>query len=156
MQLCVVMSNSRSLACLLVVTLLAIGCAEDASSPTSPSSSGGSLALTTEQLTGTWNLVSLQSAGQAEETKPSGATYTLTFENGRLSTRADCNVCSGAFKLSGNTLSAGPALACTRAACPTMAFENAYTRVLAGDSTITLSDGMLVLSSSRGVVKFAR
>ena len=150
------MSNSRSLACLLVITALAIGCAESASSPTSPSSSGGSLALTTEQLAGTWNLVSLQSAGQAEEAKPSGATYTLTFENGRLSTRADCNVCGGTFTLSGNALTAGPALACTRAACSTMAFESAYTKVLGGESTVTLSDGMLVLSSSRGVLKFSR
>ena len=150
------MNNSRSLACLLVVTALSVGCAESASSPTSPSSSGGSLALTTEQLAGTWNLVSLQPAGLAEEAKPSGASYALTFENGRLSTRADCNVCSGGFNLSGNTLTAGPALACTRAACATMAFESAYTKMLSGESTVTLSEGILVLSSSRGVLKFAR
>jgi heat shock protein HslJ len=156
LQSCVVMSNSRSFACLLVVASLAIGCAESASIPTSPSSSGGSLALTAEQLAGTWNLVSLQSTGQAEEAKPSAATYTLTFDNGRLSTRVDCNVCSGAFELSGTTLRAGPALACTRAACPTMAFEAAYTSLLSGEITVTLADGVLVLSSPRGVLKFAR
>ncbi len=150
------MSNSQSLVCLLVVASLAIGCAESASIPTSPSSAGGSLTLTTEQLAGTWKLVFLQSAGQVEEATPSGATYTLTFDNGRLSTRADCNMCSGAFELSGSTLKAGPALACTRAACPTMAFESVYTRLLSGESTVTMTDGTLVLSSARGVLKFVR
>jgi heat shock protein HslJ len=90
------------------------------------------------------------------ESTPPGATYTLTFANGRLSTRADCNTCSGAFQLSGQTLTAGPALACTRAACSTMPFENAYTRMLSGESTVTLSDAVLVLSSSRGVLRFTR
>ena len=115
-----------------------------------------SLALTADQLAGTWNLRSIQLTGQAEEATPPGTNYTLTFTDGRLSTRVDCNVCSGGFALSGRTLTAGPALACTRAACPTMAFENAYTGLLGGDSTVTLSDGMLVLSSSRGVLGFTR
>jgi len=150
------MGNSRSFACLLVVASLAVGCAESQSIPTSPSSGSGSLALTTDQLAGTWRLVSLQSVGQAEEATPSNATYTLTFANGRLSTRADCNVCGGAFQLSGQRLVAGPALACTRAACPTMAFEAAYTGVLGGESTVTLSDDVLVLSSARGVLRFTR
>ena len=71
-------------------------------------------------------------------------------------TRADCNLCNGTFTLLGHTLTAGPALACTRAACPTMAFENGYTSLLSGDSTVTLSSGALVLSSSRGVLRFTR
>jgi heat shock protein HslJ len=76
------------------------------------------------------------------------------FAQGRLSTRADCNVCSGEFALSGQTLTAGPALACTRAACPTMAFENDYTRLLGGNSMIALSGDTLALSSERGVLRF--
>ena len=131
----------------LVVASLAIGCAESSSTPTAPSS---------DQFTGTWNLLSIQPAGQAEQPTPPGARYTVLFADGRLSTRVDCNVCSGGFALSGQTLTAGPALACTRAACPTMAFENAYTSLLSGDSTITLSGSTLVLSSSRGVLRFAR
>jgi heat shock protein HslJ len=78
------------------------------------------------------------------------------LKNGRLSTRADCNVCGGAFQLSGKTLIAGPALACTRAACPTMAFESTYTSMLSGESTVTFSDGVLELSSARGVLRFTR
>jgi len=107
-------------------------------------------------LAGTWNLQSLQPAGDVDQTTPAGATYTLTFADGRLSTRADCNVCGGPFILSGQTLTAGPTLACTRAACPTMAFESTYMRLLGGDSTVTLADGALVLSSARGVLHFTR
>jgi heat shock protein HslJ len=135
--------------CLIVsaVVSLAIGCAESSSIPAAPSS---------DPLAGTWNLVSIQPAGQPDQPTPPGARYTLSFADGRLSTRVDCNVCSGAFALSGQTLTAGPALACTRAACPTMAFENAYTSLLSGDSSLTLSGSTLVLSSSRGVMRFAR
>jgi heat shock protein HslJ len=100
--------------------------------------------------------VSIQPTGQAEQTKPAGATYTATFADGRLSTRVDCNQCAGSFALSGQTLTAGPALACTRAACPTMAFENTYTSILGGDSTVALSGSTLVLSSPRGVLRFVR
>jgi len=158
------MSSSLSLAGCVVVALLATGCADSASTPTSPSSGtgsptsplAGSSAPTVEQLAGTWNLQSLQPAGDAVQPTPAGASYTLTFADGRLSTREDCNLCGGAFKLSGETLTAGPALACTRAACPTMAFESTYGRLLSGDSTVTLSNGTLVLSSARGVMRFTR
>jgi heat shock protein HslJ len=148
--------NSSPLVSLLVVATFAIGCAQSASTPTSPSAVGGSLTLTTDQLAGTWNLSSIQPGGQSDQATPPGASYTLIFADGRLSTRADCNMCSGAFALSGQTLTAGPALACTRAACPTMAFENTYTKLLGGDSTVTLSGDTLVLSSARGVMRFTR
>jgi len=85
-----------------------------------------------------------------------GASYTLTFADGRLSTREDCNRCSGTFSLSGQTLTAGPKMACTLAACPTMAFQSTYGRLLSGESTVTLSNGTLVLSSSRGELRFTR
>ena len=158
------MNSSLSLARVVVVALLATGCA---GSPTAPSSSSGSPTSpgdqsplsgspTVDQLAGTWNLQSIQPAGEAVQTTPAGANYTLTFADGRLSTRADCNMCGGTFSLSGQTLTAGPALACTRAACPTMAFESTYTRLLGGDSTVTLSTGTLVLSSARGVLRFTR
>jgi heat shock protein HslJ len=140
----------------LVIIASFVGCAERSSTPTVPSSVAGSPALTADQLSGTWTLVSIQPAGQADQPTPPGASYTLTFADGRLSTRVDCNVCNGVFALSGQTLSAGPALACTRAACPTMAFENGYTALLSGDSTVTLSANDLALSSARGVLRFRR
>jgi heat shock protein HslJ len=140
---------------LAIVASLAVGCSESSSTPTS-SSASGSPAFTADQLAGTWNLLSILPTGQAERATPAGATYNLTFADGRLSTRVDCNTCSGAFALSGQTLTAGPTLACTRAACPTMAFENAYTSLLGGESTVTVSGGTLVLSSARGVLRFTR
>jgi heat shock protein HslJ len=148
--------NARSLAALVVVASFVGGCAERASTQSSPSSIAGSPALTADQLSGTWTLVSIQPTGQVDQSTPPGASYTLTFADGRLSTRVDCNVCNGAFTVSGQTLTAGPALACTRAACPTMAFENGYTSLLSGESTVTLSSNVLALSSARGVLRFRR
>src|SRR6185503_17234260 len=97
------------------------------STPTSFSRDTAPLNFTVGELAGTWNLLSIEAAGQAALATPAGSIYSLTFADGRLSTRADCNVCNGTFSLSGQTLTAGPALACTRAACRTMDFENAYT-----------------------------
>jgi heat shock protein HslJ len=140
---------------LVIAAATAIGCAEQ-NSPVSPSSATGSLALTAEQLSGTWGLSSIQPAGQATQAKPAGADYTLTFADNQLSTKADCNVCTGAATFSDRTLTVGPVLACTRAACQTMAFESSYTRLLAGESAATVSGNTLVLSSDRGVLRFTR
>src|SRR4029450_6671737 len=146
------MNAFRSLSALTIIASLAVGCSESLSGPTSPSAdaTAAAVAPTADQLAGTWNLVSIQPTGQGEELTPPGATYTLSFATGRLSTRADCNSCSAAFTVSGQPLTAGPVTACTRAACPTVAFEHVYTTLLSGESTATLSAGLLVLSSDRG------
>ena len=146
------MKNACFLVSLSFVTSFALGCAGSTPLLTAPSSAG----LSAQAVPGLWNLVSMQPAGEVEQVKPSGASYTVTFGEGRLSTRVDCNVCTGAFAVSGRTLTVGPALACTRAACPTMAFENAYTSLPEGESTVALSDRTLELSSSRGVLRFTR
>jgi heat shock protein HslJ len=140
----------------ILLAVLTAGCSGSPTNPTSPSAGGGTLALTAEQVAGTWTLVSMRPEGQSEQGRPPEATYTLSFADGRLSTRADCNTCSGTFSLSGPTLTAGPALACTRAACATMAFETAYTSILSGESTVELAGNTLVLTSSRGVLHFTR
>jgi heat shock protein HslJ len=150
------MNSSHPAVLFVVMMTLVVGCAERSSTQTSPSSVAGSPALTATQISGTWTLVSIQPAGQADQAAPPGASYTLTFADGRLSTRVDCNMCSGTFTLSGQTMTAGPALACTRAACPTMVFESGYTSLLSGVSTVTLSDNVLALSSARGVLRFTR
>ena len=100
--------------------------------------------------------MSIQLAGQPEQATPGNATYSLTVTDGRLSTRVDCNTCNGAFTFSAQTLDAGPVLACTRAACPTMAFGDAYVSLLSGQSTVSLSGSTLTLSSARGVLRFTR
>ena len=133
-----------------------MGCSSMTSGPTSPSGGGGSTALTADQIAGTLSLVSIQPAGQAEQAVPAGATYTLALADGRASTRADCNMCNGAFAVSGQTLTIGPLLACTRAACPTMDFESAYVTLLAGESAVRIDAASVALSSSRGVLRFRR
>ena len=152
------MNAFRCLSAIGIIVSLSVGCSESFSAPTSPSEVAATppVALTADQLTGTWNLVSLQPTGQGVQMKPLGSDYTLSFANGRLSTRADCNSCGAAFTLSGQTLTAGPALACTRAACPTMAFESVYTSLLSGESTVTVSARALVLASDRGLLRFAQ
>lgn len=152
------MSRFRSVLALVATASLAVSClGRSASQTASPSSvSGSPVAPTVDQLAGTWNLVSIQPAGEPEQATPPGANYTLTFTDGRLSTRVDCNVCNGVFMLSGQTLTAGPALACTRAACPTMGFESGYTRLLSGDSNLAVAGNTLVLTSPRGVLRFIR
>src|SRR6187549_3245894 len=94
------------------VAFVALGCSGSTATLTSPSS----LDVTAPQLPGTWNLVSIRPAGEAEQAKPSGASYTLSLVDGRLSTRADCNMCGGTYTLNGQTLMAEPSMACTRAA----------------------------------------
>jgi len=128
------------------LNLVAFGCS-GTDSPTSP---------TADQLAGTWNLVSIQPGGQPAQQKPVNANFTVTFAMGQLSTRVDCNTCSGPFTLSAETLTVGPVLACTRAACSTMAFGDAYVSLLSGQSTVRLSSGALELSSARGVIRLAR
>src|SRR5436190_10890290 len=124
---------------LAFVACVALGCSGSTATLTSPSS----LDLIAPQIPGNWNLVSIRPAGENEQAKPSGANYTLTLVDGRLSTRADCNTCGGSYTLNGETLTAAPSMACTRAACPTMAFENTYMKLLGGESTVSLSGGTL-------------
>ena len=137
-----------------LTALVVSACSQSVSSPTPVSSP--SAAYTAAQLEGTWTLTSIAVAGQAKQDRPFSAIYTLDFNQGRLSTRADCNTCGGSYSIDGSVLTAGPGLACTRAACSTMAFENAYTGILSGDSTMAVTGSTLSLSSSRGTLKFVR
>lgn len=149
------MRNPYSFALISLIAALSAACSHTATSPTALSAPP-SAASTLAQLEGTWTLVSVQRAGEPKQDRPFSAEYTLTFSEGRLSTRADCNICSGTFSMDGSTLTAGPNLACTRAACPTMAFEQIYTSILGGDSTTVVSGSTLGLSSPRGTLQFVR
>ena len=143
-----------SFSVLILVAALTAACAQSVTSPSSAQVAGP--ASTNAQLAGTWTLASIQRAGEAKQNRPFSATYTLSFDDGRLSTRVDCNSCGGSYTVDGTTLTAGPNLACTRAACPTMAFENAYTAILSGDSRVVVTGSTLTLSSSRGELQFVR
>jgi heat shock protein HslJ len=60
------------------------------------------------------------------------------------------------MKLDGTTLTLGPALACTRAACSTMEFEGTFLSLLGGDSEAHADSKTMTLSSPRGVLRFQR
>ena len=146
-------------ACILLPLVAALsfgGCSDSASSPLSPSAAPGSSALTSGSVAGIWRLAALQPAGRAEQATPGGATYSLTLADGRATLHVDCNVCSGAVTIGGQTLTLGPSLACTRAACATMEFESDYLPVVTGESSAQLSGSTLTLTSARGTVRFTR
>jgi len=142
-------SSIRPLAAIFFIGIALPTIAAGCSSPSSPS-------FNADQIEGAWTLQSIAPAGGPEQTAPAGASYSLTLTGDRVSTRADCNVCAGSVAVDGHTLTIGPQLACTRAACPTMAFENIYVSLLAGDSTPQIDGNTLTLTSSRGVLRFRR
>ena len=151
-----------SLTFMALVVATAVGCGSSPS-PTSPSTGSTATTSTPAQVSGTpaqvsgaWTLTSIQPAGQMEVTVPGGASYGLALSNDRVSTKVDCNVCGGNLSVDQQTMTVGPLLACTRAACPTMAFENAYLAILAGESTTRIDGDTLTLTSARGALRFRR
>ena len=143
-----------SFSLVILVAALTAACAQSVTSPSAAEVAGP--AYTAAQLEGSWTLVSIERAGEAKQNRPFDAVYTLSFSEGRMSTRVDCNTCGGSYSVNAGVLTAGPNLACTRAACSTMAFENAYTGILGGDSNIVVTGSTLTLSSPRGTLQFVR
>jgi len=58
--------------------------------------------------------------------------------------------------MNGSALMIGPALACTRAACATAAFENSVVNLLPGSHQISTTATTMTLNSGRGSVTLAR
>ena len=129
----------------LLSALAAAGCAN--STPTAP---------TARSLDGVWRLISIQPAAQPVQPAPVGVAYQVGFEDGRVAVRVDCNTCSGPFAVVDGTLTIGPTLACTRAACETASYESAVVSLLSGAHQITTTLHNLTLSSTRGTVNLQR
>jgi heat shock protein HslJ len=148
--------SSFRFVCTSLLVVFAAACSTSPTAPT-PGQASSASAYTAAQLEGTWSLTSIHPAGTSPQQRPDNAVYSITFAtDGRLSTRADCNVCGGAFNVSGATLTAGPNLACTRAFCQTASFESAYTSMLSGESVVTATGSTLTLASARGTIQFVR
>ena len=130
---------------LFLAVILVAACAGD--SPSSPTPSG---------LDGVWRIISIQPTAQSVQLAPVGVLYQVTFDDGRASVRVDCNVCTGRFTSDASTLSVGPQLACTRAACATASYESAVLTLLSGDHQYTSTLHNLTLTSSRGTVLLQR
>lgn len=131
---------------ILLVSILAVaGCSDNTATSPTPTS-----------VDGVWRIISIQPSSQAVQTAPVGAQYQIGFENDRAFLRVDCNTCTGPFTLSGGTLTIGPALACTRAACSTAAYESAVVSLLSGAHQMSAAQHNLTLTSSRGTVLLQR
>jgi heat shock protein HslJ len=131
---------------ILLISVLAVaGCGED--TPTSP---------TPESVDGVWRIISIQPPSQAAQTAPVAAQYQIGFEDERAFLRVDCNTCTGPFTLNGSTLTIGPVLACTRAACETASYESAVVAMLGGAHEISATLHNLTLTSARGTMLLQR
>jgi heat shock protein HslJ len=105
---------------------------------------------------GEWKLRNLQRRDGSVVEVTSFERYTLRFENdGRLSVRADCNRCNGAYSLEGGELALGP-LACTRVACPPDSIDGDFLAVLAGSRSYGVRDGVLTIRSDGGGLRLRR
>jgi heat shock protein HslJ len=132
---------------LFLALIFVAGCT--ANNPSSPSPASA-------ELDGVWRIISIAPAAQAVQLAPVGAQYQVTFDDGRTSVRVDCNVCTGGFTSGRETLTIGPQLACTRAACETASYESAVLALLSGDHQYTTTLHNLTLTSSRGTLLLQR
>ena len=103
-----------------------------------------------------WHLRSIGGADGSIVTIEDPSPFTLMLaDDGKLSARADCNRASGAYRISGTTLSIGP-IASTRAYCASAPTDGQFLALLVGESVIAGSDSTLQLSSPRGTLRFVR
>jgi heat shock protein HslJ len=144
-----------SLTLSLVSVLSLAACA---SNPAAPTMASGTTAttITMETVPGVLKLQSLTRADATTVTISDPQMFTLEFlENNRLAVKADCNRASGSFVVNGSTLTIGP-MAVTKAYCASAPLDDEFLRLLSGDTVATVSATSLVLTSSRGALRFSR
>lgn len=108
-----------------------------------------------EGIVGSWELRSIQIAGQPAASVEAGR-YTAEFSaDGRLTVRADCNQCSGSYSTSGTTLEIG-VLACTRAYCGDESFFDDYSTGLDAATGFQRSGERLAIRYGSGSLVFAQ
>lgn len=134
-----------ALAVAALITTIASGCTEAGlTSPSSPT-----------DLDGTWRLTQMTTAVGVHNEPPTAGRFAVTFSTGRLSAKADCNVCGGTATVSGATLTVG-SLACTLAACASAPLDTRFTGVLHGALTVRVNPRLLQLNSDAGELRFER
>jgi heat shock protein HslJ len=125
-------------AALLIVCFFGIAC--DEPPPTAPSRA--------DVLNQTWRLQSIERPDGSRAAVSTPDRFTLQFaDTGRLTVRADCNVCNGTFQLNGIEFLVGP-MACTRAFCGTESLDTEFLRVFDARASIVAADGALFISHS--------
>jgi len=105
---------------------------------------------------GEWRLVSLTRQDSSTVLISDPTRFTLRFgDDGRLSVRADCNLCGGPYRLDGESLTSGP-LACTKVFCATAPIDSEFVAILDGRLSAERRGSRLILSSQRGSLAFER
>jgi heat shock protein HslJ len=138
----------------LLAALFLAACSGTIAAPSNaPSAPIASLAIQTNAV---WHLRSIVSADGSVLTIDDPSLFTLMLtDDGKVSARADCNRASGAYSLSGNSLSIGP-IASTRAYCTSAPVDQQFLMLLGGENAVTTSDITLQLSSPGGTLRFGR
>jgi heat shock protein HslJ len=114
--------------------------------------------LSPSDLDGEWRLRSITRPDGTTVTVPTdGPTrYSARFEaDGDIALRVDCNGCGGTYRLSGDSLIAGP-FACTLVLCAGDQSAAEFAHILDGRSSVELEANRLTVSSSRGTAVFER
>ena len=113
--------------------------------------------MATTTLTGVWKLQSLTTSDGTTVTIEKPELFTLEFSDAtRLAARFDCNRGAGSFALNGDTMTIG-AMAVTKAYCAeTARIGDLFTAAIFGDQAVSVTARSLVLSSSRGTLRFAK
>jgi len=107
-------------------------------------------------LQGTWQLVSLQQAGQAQVSAPGGATFSAEFgSDGRVSVAADCNRCGSTYQADRDTLHVG-VMACTLAYCATAPLDTQFSGLVSAAESWSVANGELELRSAQGTLRLRR
>ena len=151
---------------LITLSLALTTACSQASGPSAPSSpsdvgaggDGATRASAAVPLLGQWRLVSVQPTGGSALPVPAGTSFRAEFgSDGHLAAVADCNRCSTSYQATADTLTVGPALACTRAYCPASAgFDDTYTTLLTTSSSWRVRGGTLELRGEAGSSTFSR
>src|SRR5262245_46215444 len=125
-----------------------------APSATSPSEGATAPAVA---LTGAWKLQSLTRPDSTVVPVSQPDRFTVDFvESTRITPRADGDRGFGGCTSSGNTIDLGP-VGITKAYCgETAPFDDEYVSLLNGENAVTVTATSLVLSSSRGTLRFIK
>jgi heat shock protein HslJ len=136
--------NHSTRTLLAFIGALAAGCGSE--SPTAP--------VDTNILGTTWHLRSIQEAGSAILKIPDRDRFTLSLEeDGRVSVRADCNVCSGRYELTNSSLRLTP-MACTKAFCGTDSPDMRFLSALQPTTSVAITGGTLTIEAAGTVLVF--
>lgn len=137
-------SQKTGLTLLALATSLASACGDAVA--TGPSAVVG----------GVWKVRSIETSTGGFVTPSRPENYTVEFgEAGRVSVRADCNVCGGTYSISGASLQFG-ALACTRAFCGPDSNDRPFLEILGGATRLAVRGIELSIDAPAGTLRLNR